>query len=602
MLTPETSPQDAMLEQAIRFINDGQYPKAKELLTGLLQTDQGNATYWVWMSAAMETQKERLYCLQMAYKMDPGNVAAKRGLILLGALGPDDALVPFPMNHPRPWESKLRLADEKPQPKGIRRVTSNPFFRLGAIGTVAILVLGGAIFGVGAFINRQVRPVNLTPATPRPTVSPPPKKGPTLNATLVPLSNLLADGTYTPTPVYAMTPHGDVALDAYHIAVREYGKGNWGQVVDMMAQIGTSQPGSVDTLYFMGEGKRLSGQYDDALDYYKLAIKLNPKFAPIYLGQARANLAKNPLKSVIADLNKAITLDPNYTEAYLERGLYLFGKQDLVGARKDLEQAASMNPGSPLIQASLARLLLALGENEAALEAAQKANQLDVTSLDTYLVLGMAARANGQLDEAINALDTYTKYSMTNPEAFTVLGAAYYQQGNYEAALKNIDQAISLSKSNAEAYRWRGEIDLATNDGKKALSDFKQSYRTNVTFDAGMGIAKAILANTEAETDAKKAQDSYSEAYFSMNQVQNLAKTDQQKGVFLYYQATVLEKLNEQAAASRAWASFLKLPEDATTAEMRTEANTRIIALQSATPPLPTAAVTKTPTPTPTPQ
>jgi tetratricopeptide (TPR) repeat protein len=598
-LPPDDSSHNPALEQAIRLIGDGQYAKAKEILTSLLQTDQNNATYWVWMSATMETQKERLYCLQMAYKMDPTNAAAQRGLVLLGALSPDETTIPFPMNHARPWESRLRLAEEKDRPTGIRRVTSNPLFRLAAIGTVAVILLGAAIFGVGAFINRRARPVNLTPNTPRPTVSPLPKKGPTLNATLAPLLN---GPTYTPTPIYAMTPHEDIALDAYHIALRDYSQGNWGQMADMMLQIATSQPGSVDALYFAGEGKRLSGQYKDALEYYKKAIKVNPKFAPIYLGMARANLSINPLKSEIADFNQAIKLDPNYTEAYLARGLYLLDRQDMVGAEKDLKQAASMNPDSPLIQSSLARFFLATGENEAALTAARKAKELDVTASDSYLLLGMAARANDQPDEAIEALDIYTRYfSKTNDDAFTTLGAAYVERAEYESALTNIEQAITLNSKNSEAYYWRGEIYLATKDYTKALSDFRQSNRIHITFEASIGIAKTILANTESESDAKKARDAYSEAYFTTNQAQNLTRTDKQKGILFYYQATVLEKLNEQTAASRAWANLLALPEGATTEDQRANANARIIALQSATPPPPTSPVTDTPQVTMTP-
>jgi tetratricopeptide (TPR) repeat protein len=581
-----------MLEQAIKFIGEGKFPEAKELLTGLLHADQNNATYWVWMSAAMETQKERLYCLQMAYKMDPANTAARRGLVLMGALSPDDSLAPFPMNHPRPWEVKLKLADEKPQPTGIKRVTENPFIRLAVIGVVVIAVVGGAIFGLGALINanrRVAAPINLTPATPRPTVTPVVNKNaPTLNATIVPLADLLKGGTYTPTPIYALTPHGDVALDAYHGAMRAYSQGRWSDMADMMAQIGTSQPGSVDTLYFIAEADRLSGQFADAIDYYKQAIKLNANFAPSYLGRARADLALNPQKSVIADLNKAISLDPNFSEAYLERGLYSLKRQNLPAAKSDLVQAASLNPGSPVIQVNLARVLLAVGENQAALDAAQKANQLDITMLDGYLVLGMAYRANGQIDQAVDVLDTYTKYLLTNPEAFTVLASAYFSRGDYPTALKNVDQAILLDKNSAEAYRWRGEIYLATKEYTKALSDFRQSYRTNVTFEAGIGIVRSMIA----------LQD-FSNAYGTVLITEKLVKTDQQRGIFLYYGAIALEGLNEQVAASRNWTSLLALPAAATTDQMRADAKAHIIALQSATPPPPGATVTVTPTPTP---
>ncbi len=101
-----------MLQQAIEALRTGDRARARDLLTRLLKADQKNANYWVWLSAAVETQKERLYCLQTAIQLDPQNAAAKRGLILLGALPPDDSVPPFPVNRPRLWEEKLVMSHE----------------------------------------------------------------------------------------------------------------------------------------------------------------------------------------------------------------------------------------------------------------------------------------------------------------------------------------------------------------------------------------------------------------------------------------------------------------------------------------------------------
>src|SRR6185503_20527606 len=135
---------DAVFQEAVEALREGNKTKARDLLTGLLKNDQSNATYWVWMSATVDSTKERIYCLQTAFKLDPENATAKRGLILLGALPPDETVQPFSLNRPRAWEEKLLLAHEKPKPKGWQAVRQSPVFRLG----LAVLLLAGLGAGV----------------------------------------------------------------------------------------------------------------------------------------------------------------------------------------------------------------------------------------------------------------------------------------------------------------------------------------------------------------------------------------------------------------------------------------------------------------------
>src|SRR5258708_12948947 len=117
---------ETMHQDAVNGVRDGDKTRAKAILTRLLQADQNNALYWVWMSATVDNNKERIYCLQTAFKLDPENSSAKRGLILLGAMPPDENVQPFPLNRPRAWEEKLLLAHEQAPPKP----PSNPYIPL----------------------------------------------------------------------------------------------------------------------------------------------------------------------------------------------------------------------------------------------------------------------------------------------------------------------------------------------------------------------------------------------------------------------------------------------------------------------------------------
>ena len=225
------------------------------------------------------------------------------------------------------------------------------------------------------------------------------------------LSDLLVNGTYTKTPVYGLTPHGQSTLDYYSTQLPFY---------KLEAGVPAVPADMVDRLYLTAEAKRLNApyswegdQYSVALDYYNQAIKTNPRYAPSYLGRARVNALFDGQYHVLIDLNRAINSDDHYTEAYLERGMYFLSKNDPTSAKSDLQMAAKLNPNSPLVQLNLARVLLKLGENKAALAAAQKAKALDVTSIDAYQVLSIAYRANGRMKDADDNDDFLKTYDGT---------------------------------------------------------------------------------------------------------------------------------------------------------------------------------------------
>jgi len=563
--TPEQNPAESMLQQAIEALRTEQFAKARDILTTLLQTDQKNPDYWIWMSATMETQKERLYCLQTAYKLDPTNIAARRGLAIMGSLPDGEPLQPFPMNHPRTWETKSKQVEVNERPK----LTASPAFRLGAVIGLIMLVFIGTIIAIG--ISTQRPAATQAPAgTSRPTVTPYATNSnnaiPQVS-TAKPLIEFLST-PYTPTPIYAATPHGEAAGDSYKGAMRAYRNGQWENVAIMMAQVATSQPGSADAIYFIAEAKRMSGDLTEAINYYKTAIDINPNFAPSYLGRARANLVLNPKNNIINDLNKAISLDPNYAEAYTERGLYFFRKNDLKSAQTDLEIASGLNK-SPLVELTLARVLLAQGQNGAAVIAAKRANQMDVTMLESYLVLGMAYSADGQKEKAVDVLEAYLKYQPDNDQAFAILGGAYYGRGDYEKAKENLLQSLRLNANNSDSYFWLGQTYLALKDTEKALLNFLKARDLNPnSFDISEGLAKAYIAKGE-----------YNNSYIAITKMEKAADTPATRARFLFIRAQSLEQLNQPDAAFRDWNEILSLPINSSTDEMLQIANAQIIKL-----------------------
>lgn len=588
------SGQNTMLREAMDALRGGNKARARDLLTRLLKTDQKNPTYWVWLSAAVDTQKERLYCLQMAIQADPENTAARRGLIMLGALPPDDAIKPFPVNRPRSWEEKLSISQEGTEKS---RGWANPLVRFFGILGIAVVVIGVFIGGFSLYSKRAV-PVLRTP-TRRPTVtltftptntpvfrtSTPTFLGPT------PLAFFLAQ-TYTATPLYVVTQHPSLTRASFEAGLRSMAVGNYDTARVQFQDVLKSEPDAADVYYYIGESYRMQDNFRSARDAYQEAINRNSSFAPAFLGRARANLGLNPGAEIINDINEAINQDPNFAEAYIARGALLV-ESNPSAAKKDLLTALEITPDSALGYLYLANAELSMGENDAALEAATRANELDMTLVPVYLALARAYIATGQTAQAVSVLQTYTVFMPEDTSADLQLGTAYNAAGEYAAAVEVLNKALDADRRNAEAYFQRGFAYLNLDNPNLAEADFKMAVAYDpIDFDSQLGIACAYFL-----------QDKPRDAYIQAEQkALPLAKSDVTKAEVYYWEAVFLEAIGDPKSTEGArnyWNKLIALPADVMPEEWRTEAYQHLTVTPTFTSsPTPTKTMTKTPTPT----
>jgi tetratricopeptide (TPR) repeat protein len=93
---------DDLLQQAIAAARAGQKDEAKTLLIQVLKANPRSEQAWVWMSATVETEAERIHCLKQVLAINPDNQLAQKGLRSLGALEEVSASEPEPESEPEP--------------------------------------------------------------------------------------------------------------------------------------------------------------------------------------------------------------------------------------------------------------------------------------------------------------------------------------------------------------------------------------------------------------------------------------------------------------------------------------------------------------------
>lgn len=567
-----------VFENAKSALQQKDYVKARDLLAQLIKADRENAAYWLWMSAAVDTRKERTYCLKEALRLDPLSRGAKFGLQLAGELAYDPNLAIPLANQVHQWEKRF-IRQSAPRVRNTKLV--------GQVATFILVI--GVLVGVGYFLLTNAfkqKPTSLSGlqsimgATATASLTPSPGSGtagPTLNGPQ-PLWMLL-EATYTPTPLYVNTPHP--LLEAYTAGLRAYMRGDWQSVVNYFQQVVSADPNALDGYYLMGEANRFMGEYSRALQFYNQGLTRNNGFAPSYLGRARIHLAQNSDDWKLAqdDLLHAIQLDPNMGEAYLELTAIEIAHGTTVKGQEYLNSASSLLPGSPLIAYYQAQLDFLASYISKAYTEAELANAQDITHLPTYRLLGEILQSEGKYVESLAPLQTYLQFVNQDYPAWVMVGKAYAATGDLDNALKAYNLAIQNGQKSFDLWMARAELYFAKGDGQSAYNDFSKALGIDRTsFDASLGIGKSYLLLKQ-----------YGNAYNQISRAEGLVQSTEQKAAIYYYRAQSLEglMLENQVKAYvviKEWNSLLALPTSAMPQSWRDTALHQLALLQTPTP------------------
>jgi len=576
--------ENIMFEEAMQAVRQGQRSRSRDLLTRLLRADPNNPEYWLWMSAVVDSSKERTYCLQMVDKFDPGNPAARRGLVLAGAAQPaaDLNLNSFTR---RKWNIRV---EEAPKEKGLKRLFKNPILRFAVFATLAVVVGGLILAGFYASNARRQSQVAVLPTHtpgPAPTFTTTPtligqKATPTPARAYgqpTPLAMLL-NVEYTPTPIYVNTPHP--VVEAYRMGQRALERGNLELALNYYLQALEMEPDAPDVQFQIGEIQRQLGENGLALEAYNRAIELDEGFAPAFLGRALVTQAEKPNADIGEDLDAAIERDPNYGEAYLARAAYLIKQGESEQALEDLEVASDLLPDSPWVPYYEGQIAYLNDDSEQACKLAQEANQRERTFLPAYMLLGECAMEREDYEEAIEALEIYTTYVPDEAKSWALLGIAQVKSGvDPEEALESLETSLEISPEQSEAYYYRGNLYLEVGEGQKAVNDFVILRRLDrKSFAASLGLARALFSTGRIN-----------DAWSQMNVTLELAQTDAERAESYYWRAQIMEAAGEVPTAKRDWQALLELPDDAAPEEWREAAENAL-----------RGPITPTPTPTQT--
>ena len=108
-----------MLNRAIAAAKAGRKTEARQLLEAVLDADERNERAWLWLSGVVDSDEERIICLENVLSINPANQPARKGLAVLRAAASAPPIRPLPApgpaapaGYPAPRAAESNLPDD----------------------------------------------------------------------------------------------------------------------------------------------------------------------------------------------------------------------------------------------------------------------------------------------------------------------------------------------------------------------------------------------------------------------------------------------------------------------------------------------------------
>jgi tetratricopeptide (TPR) repeat protein/TolB-like protein/predicted Ser/Thr protein kinase len=254
----------------------------------------------------------------------------------------------------------------------------------------------------------------------------------------------------------------------------------------------------------------------EAVDLFHRAVRLDPAYAPAYLGLAealwrRSEATSNPalVDPALDACSRAAELGAEPAALHAVLGLIQRGRGLVEDAVREFETALGSDPSNQEATLGLAETWEALGKPERAEDIYRKAIALKPSRWAGYSHLGVFYLNQNRFSEAEGMFLKVLELTPDNVRALNNLMAVYWYMKRDERVRWAFERSIGV-RPNADAYSNMGTIDFYSGRNAEAAKMFELAVRADAgssTIWGNLGDSYRYVAGNE-----DKARDAYERA------------------------------------------------------------------------------------------
>ena len=245
-------------------------------------------------------------------------------------------------------------------------------------------------------------------------------------------------------------------------------------------------------------------QYSDQqAEYFEKAVELAPQLVPALYNLALIYIKQEKLDRALVHLNALSEVEKDNSRGILLRAVVLKRRGQFELLKEDLATILDKDPANPEAWELLGRSHYREKRYQEALQAFQKALELNPGLTEMYLQL---AQVQTLLDQGEAAVQSYQTFLAKHPDDFEgrfLLGRLHRQLDQTEAAMKELLRAESLNPDDPRLAQALGDLYLELGNLKEARKRLLRGEGSNA---GNLGIiAQREGRNREAEQYLLKA-------------------------------------------------------------------------------------------------
>jgi tetratricopeptide (TPR) repeat protein len=167
----------------------------------------------------------------------------------------------------------------------------------------------------------------------------------------------------------------------------------------------------------LGVALTFKGRTDEAMQYHKRAVKLEPRNAEAHYDIANILLSQDKLEQAISEYGKALSINPKYAKAHGNLGVALLQQGRRDEAIEHFTEATKIDPNNVDAHYNMAGALVDKGRLEEAANEYRRVLRLQPQDADTRCILGDVLAKQGRFEEAAVEYLEVLKINPQHPQA-----------------------------------------------------------------------------------------------------------------------------------------------------------------------------------------